>query len=255
MRRGIFAMAAFAIFSGLAFVHPFGDPRAVMPQGRDTLLRAPGVSPDVRAVLINKCADCHSAETQWPLYSRIPPGSWLIERDIVVARRNMDLSHWADLSTDDQALVRAKISEQAKRGTMPPTQYRALHPDAKLTSADIDTLTLWARGPTSTAEVSFAPADAARGKLVFEKRCAGCHSMDTSAGKEGPKLAGVFGRQAGTVPHFAYSNGLKSSGVIWNDATLDQWLSGPDTLVPDNNMDFRVARPDERRDLIAFLKH
>jgi cytochrome c len=42
--------------------------------------------------------------------------------------------------------------------------------------------------------------------------------------------------------------------VIWNDATLEKWLSDPDLLVPDNNMSFSVPKAEERRDLIAYLK-
>lgn len=255
MQRWFLAVAAFAVWGGLGLVHPFGDPRVARPQARDTLLRAPGVPSDVQAVLINKCADCHSTGTQWPFYSRIAPGSWLIERDIILARSKMDLSHWAELSSDDQAILRATISEQAKQGKMPPLQYRALHWGAKLTNTDVEALTRWVRGPGDAGDASVGIGDVARGKLVFAKRCTGCHSIDTSDGKEGPKLGGVFGRKAGTVPHFAYSSALKNSGVIWSDATLDQWLSGPETLVPDSNMDFRVSKPDERRDVIAYLKH
>jgi cytochrome c len=74
------------------------------------------------------------------------------------------------------------------------------------------------------------------------------------ADREGPRLAGVYGRKAGGVAGFTYSTGLKSLGVMWNDATLEKWLSDPDSMVPDNNMSFGVPKAEERRDLIAFLK-
>jgi cytochrome c len=47
---------------------------------------------------------------------------------------------------------------------------------------------------------------------------------------------------------------LKKAHIVWNDATLDQWLTDPDTLVPGNNMEFRVPKAQERRDLIRFLQ-
>ena len=94
--------------------------------------------------------------------------------------------------------------------------------------------------------------DAARGKMVFEKRCTGCHAM--AADREGPRLAGVYGRKAGSVAGFTYSIGLKNLGVTWNDATLERWLSDPDLVVKDNNMSFSVPKAEKRRDLIAFLK-
>jgi len=64
----------------------------------------------------------------------------------------------------------------------------------------------------------------------------------------------VFGRKAGTVSGFTYSTGLKNSGLTWNDATLEKWLSDPDVMVPDNNMSSSVPKADERRDLIAYFK-
>jgi len=95
------------------------------------------------------------------------------------------------------------------------------------------------------------PGDAARGKLVFEKRCASCHSMTKN--QEGPQLAGLLGRKAGSVVRFGYSTALKKSGLTWTEATLDRWLADPDTLVPDTNMEYRVRNTDERRDVIAYL--
>jgi cytochrome c len=74
------------------------------------------------------------------------------------------------------------------------------------------------------------------------------------ADREGPRLAGVFGRKAGSVREFRYSAGLKNLGLTWNDATLEKWLSDPDMVVPDNNMSFSVLKAEERRDLIAYLK-
>ncbi len=94
--------------------------------------------------------------------------------------------------------------------------------------------------------------DADQGKLVFDKRCTGCHSMEVNG--EGPRLSGVYGRKAGSVPDFDYSQGLKNSGLTWNDETLEKWLSGPDSVVADAKMDFYVPKAAERRDLIAYLK-
>jgi cytochrome c len=100
--------------------------------------------------------------------------------------------------------------------------------------------------------LSHATGDADRGKELFEKRCTGCHSLDQD--KEGPRLRGVYGRQAGKVPGFQYSAALQSSVVTWDDASLDKWLTNPDSLIADNDMTFRVVKPDERADIIRFLK-
>jgi cytochrome c len=94
--------------------------------------------------------------------------------------------------------------------------------------------------------------DAIHGKAIFERRCTGCHSLEQD--RVGPRLAGVYGRKSGTIPGFPYSTELKQAGLLWNDRSLDAWLTDPDTLVPGNAMSFHVAKPDERRDVIAFLK-
>ncbi len=91
-----------------------------------------------------------------------------------------------------------------------------------------------------------------RGKDLFVRRCSGCHAAD--ANKEGPRLRGVFGRKAGAVPGFTYSDSLLKSGLHWDDATLDRWLTDPDALVHDTDMAFRVKDGDERKALIAYLK-
>lgn len=90
------------------------------------------------------------------------------------------------------------------------------------------------------------------GKQLFEKRCGGCHALDRD--KEGPRLGGVYGRAAGSVDSFQYSDALKKSKVVWTDETLDRWLAGTEALVPNNDMTFRVEKADERGEIIGFLK-
>ena len=124
-------------------------------------------------------------------------------------------------------------------------------------------LTLGACSATLFALISIACArpipdppmvqgDAIHGKAIFERRCTGCHSLEQD--RVGPRLAGVYGRKSGTIPGFPYSTELKQAGVLWNDRSLDAWLTDPDTLVPGNAMSFHVPKPEERRDVIAFLK-
>src|SRR5260370_14320872 len=98
-----------------------------------------------------------------------------------------------------------------------------------------------------------SPAQArADGKALFEKRCGGCHALDRD--KEGPRLGGVYGRTAGSVDSFQYSDALKKSGIKWTEETLDKWLINTEQLVPNNDMTFHVEKPDERTEIIAYLK-
>jgi cytochrome c len=163
------------------------------------------------------------------------------------------LRHGAKMPADTRAVLKTKIFQEAKSGDMPRLQYVELTwNDATLSKAEAQTLSLLGKSAGGSEETPTDDGDATRGKAVFEKRCTGCHALETD--HKGPRLAGVYGRKAGSVAGFAYSNGLKNLGVTWNDATLEKWLTDPDVMVPDNNMSFSVPKEEERRDLIAFLK-
>jgi cytochrome c len=67
-------------------------------------------------------------------------------------------------------------------------------------------------------------------------------------------LQGVYGRTSGTVVNFAYSSALKRAHVVWDETSLEKWLTDPDAFIAGNDMDFLVSKPRERRDLISYLK-
>jgi cytochrome c len=97
-----------------------------------------------------------------------------------------------------------------------------------------------------------ARADSRDGKAIFEKRCGGCHALDRD--KEGPRLGGVYGRMAGSLDSYQYSDALKKSKLKWVDETLERWLTDTEKLVPNNDMTFHVESADERSAIIAYLK-
>lgn len=249
--QAVIILSTLALVSA-AFVQPFGNPRVAAIRGRDSLLQGAQLPVDAKKVLLTKCADCHSNETRWPVYARIPPVSWLIERDVMKGRMHMNLSTWADLKPKRRQVLQSKILQEANSGDMPPLQYRLLHWGAKLSDADLRSLsTLGKEGGLAEARAG-GSGDGERGKIVFNKRCTGCHAID--ANREGPELRGVFGRKAGTLPGFNYSTALKASAITWNEDSLDKWLSDTDAAVPGSDMEFRVVKAIERLDLIAYLK-
>src|ERR1700759_5335396 len=94
--------------------------------------------------------------------------------------------------------------------------------------------------PTATqakAMVAALPApyntgDIEHGAVVFNQ-CRSCHTPEQGAGNMvGPNLWGVFGRKAGSLADFNYSDGLKGSGITWDAPSLDKWISGPRAVVP-----------------------
>jgi len=252
------APAALATSLLLARVHPFGNAGFNRDRREPSrLLEGAAAITPVRAILAQKCADCHSTETRTPLYGRLAPVSWLLERDILEARKAMNLSEWDSYSADQQQTFKAKIVEQTRTRQMPLFQYRLVHWNARITDAEEQELIEWAKSaPASEGASNQRPAmagDPVRGREIFEKRCTGCHALETD--REGPRLQGVFGRVAGSVPGYSYSTALRRAHIVWNADTLDRWLTDPDILIPGNNMEFHVAKANEREDVISFFQH
>ncbi len=103
--------------------------------------------------------------------------------------------------------------------------------------------------------VSAQPSNVARGERLF-RNCAACHSLEPDRNMTGPSLAELWNRQAGGLASFErYSPALKSSGIIWQDHTLDEWLKDPQHFIPGNTMRFSgIKDARQRADLLAFLK-
>lgn len=124
---------------------------------------------------------------------------------------------------------------------------------------DVDTITLSyeffdSKQPDGAPDLSrfdTAP-NAVDGQKIFATRCAECHSLTKNI--FGPSLGGVVGRRAGTVPAYPYSAALKQSAIVWDAASLDKWLSGPQKFLPGALMPVSIDDPRTRADIIAYLE-
>jgi Haem-binding domain len=90
-------------------------------------------SPQTRAMMERACFDCHSNETRWPWYSNIAPISWSIAREVHEGRRSLNYSDW-NPNRPNESL------ETILQGRMPPRQYMLLHPEARLTDSELQSL-------------------------------------------------------------------------------------------------------------------
>ncbi len=151
----------------LSFIHPWGNLRTSAQTG-GVILAGVDVPADVRQVLETKCSDCHSANTHWPLYGRMAPGSWLMERDVHEGREHLNLSNWQQYDLETQAGLLTKIGSEARSGQMPVKQYLLLHPQARLTPAEQQLLYGWAR--TERKRVRAQQAQQAQGEASEEKK-------------------------------------------------------------------------------------
>ena len=100
------------------------------------------------------------------------------------------------------------------------------------------------------------PGDAENGRKLF-RACAFCHTLTPDGGKRaGPTLWRLFGREAGSVAGYHYSEALKGSGIVWTEETVARLFElGPETFTPGSKMPLqRLPDPQQRADLIAYLK-
>jgi cytochrome c len=105
-----------------------------------------------------------------------------------------------------------------------------------------------------TSATAMAAGDAAKGAKVF-KKCKACHSIKAGKKKVGPSMFGVVGRKAGTAKGYRFSKAMKSSGLTWDEATLDKFLKKPKELIKKTKMGFGGLKKDSQRaDVIAYMK-
>lgn len=115
--------------------------------------------------------------------------------------------------------------------------------------------------PTANATPAATPVayasltgDAAKGATVF-LQCKACHVIEQGQNRVGPSLHAIVGRTAGQVPGFAYSAANKSSGLVWTEDTLYEYLEDPRAKVPGTKMVFAgLKAPQDRADVIAYLR-
>ena len=100
-------------------------------------------SPQTRALAQRACFDCHSNETNWAWYTRVPPTSFLTTLDVIRGRRHLNFSEWGVASRggeqgegDEGGEGIGEMGEIIMEGEMPPSNYLPLHPEARLTNAE-----------------------------------------------------------------------------------------------------------------------
>jgi cytochrome c len=133
-----------------------------------------------------------------------------------------------------------------KSATQPADQTPSTPPSA-MTDAEKQKALAALPAPYNTA-------DLANGESKFAL-CATCHTLPAGApNMTGPNLHGVFGRKAGTLAGYTYSDPMKASGWTWDAARVDTWITDPKTALPGTKMTFVGFKdPKDRTDVIAYL--
>lgn len=162
----------------------------LVPYGRSSHSNPPAINPfqwtdpQAEAIARESCYDCHSNETKWWWATNIAPFSWLVQRDVDEGRSRLNFSDWNNLPT-------AAIQEIVNEGEMPPLQYTLVHPAAKLTDAENQTLVQGydagvtaSTGSLSGSQAQNTPAPTATAGAtsdavaIINQRCSTCHSAE-----------------------------------------------------------------------------
>jgi Haem-binding domain len=126
--------AVVVIFLLLQFTNPARTNPTVTPEKDLMATNAP--PPQVATLLHDACYDCHSDKTRWPWYSHVAPVSWLIASDVRDGRRHVNFSEWPHAYPSRAARLWENISDELGYDEMPPSQYKLMHPEARLTQAE-----------------------------------------------------------------------------------------------------------------------
>ncbi len=135
----LFIVAQFVPRTVFPISNPGVDPRESLQA------KARKMPPEVASILNRSCRDCHSNQTVWPWYSKVAPGSWLLSRDVVEGRGELNLSEWGAYTPQRAGRKLKEICEQVERGEMPLSYYTPLHPETKLSPAEVKAVCAWTR--------------------------------------------------------------------------------------------------------------
>lgn len=107
--------------------------------------------------------------------------------------------------------------------------------------------------PSETASATTAVAS--DGAPAAFAQCKTCHAVEKDKHGVGPSLFGVYGTKAGEIPGYAFSAAMKASGLTWDDATLDEYLTAPMKKIPGTKMSY-AGQPDaaKRKEIIEYMK-
>ena len=159
------------------------------------------------------------------------------------------------LATLGAALALSACSGDNKAESNPADSQTAQAPGATPAAGADAPLTANAPAPNQSP-VTYASltGDPTNGGKVFVQ-CKTCHVVEEGQNRIGPSLHGIIGRTAGQVPNFNYSTANKSSGIVWTEDVLFEYLEDPRKKVPGTKMIFAgLKKPQDRADVIAWLR-
>ena len=144
----IFIIIIIIVFIGIQFIRP-NRTNPISDKSKD-ISENLNVPENIKQILERSCNDCHSNLTKWPWYSNVAPASWLVAYDVNEGRSQLNFSEWGTYNITDQIDYLDQINKMVKKGNMPLGKYLLLHPEAKLTDAEVDLVCKWANAASDS---------------------------------------------------------------------------------------------------------
>jgi hypothetical protein len=107
---------------------------------RRTLQAQAGSAGAMAGILDRSCGDCHSNQTVWPWYTHVAPVSWLMSYAVAEGRKAVNFSDWAGYSPERQQQLLVLVCQDVTSGKMPSSAWTMLHPEARLSPQDVETI-------------------------------------------------------------------------------------------------------------------
>ena len=156
------------------------------------------------------------------------------------------------------SLVRARAARawpRASRRTRERTRTMDLKISAALSAAIAAAAGCLLAGSAGAMSPAGEEAMNTAGHVMFDHRCRSCHADDPAKQSYGPSLIGIVGRKAGTVEGFAYSEAMKSSGIVWDEDQLRKWIADNTSILPGTRMKhINISDKNEQDFLLSYLK-
>src|SRR5216683_1823880 len=142
-KSAFIAMTAALIIAFALPTRNANGPESSTVAGRSLLVGSKTPEP-ILTIFQRACQDCHSSNTEWPWYSRIPPISGKIHEDVAQGRKFMDLSKWDTYTSAERSGFLMAMIAATQSHIMPPPKYVWMHPRAKLSEAELRSIKSWA---------------------------------------------------------------------------------------------------------------
>jgi hypothetical protein len=146
--------AAVVVVIGFAAAQLIRPDRANPAIDASRTIQAQRGTSGLASILDRSCRDCHSNRTVWPWYTKVAPVSWAMAYGVRNGRMAVNFSEWTDYQPQQQGALLALSCDDVSTGKM-PGPWTLLHPEAKLSTRDIDTICSAARQAEAVAARRF----------------------------------------------------------------------------------------------------